>query len=123
MHAPIHIDDAPNIDKTEDKVVVEFIDKYHTCALPIETKYSETSNLVKNQLACRKKGVASRSNAPWTLSDKTNIVHSEEKIDEAMVKQSKKLFEKVLSHIVTISDLSDVAQSEILKEWSYSRTV
>ena len=82
MHAPSHTDDAPNIDKTEDNVVVEFIDKYHI----IETKYSETSNLVKNQLACRKKGVASRSNAPWTLSDKTNIVRSEEKIDEAMVK-------------------------------------
>ena len=33
-----------------------------------------------------------------------------------MVKQSKKLFEKVLSYIVTISDLPDVTRSEILKE-------
>ena len=31
MHAPIHIVDAPNIDKTEDSVVVEFIVKYGVC--------------------------------------------------------------------------------------------
>ena len=49
-------------------------------------------------------------------SDKTRIVRSEEKIDETIVKQSKKLIEKVLSFIVTISDLPDVTLSEILEE-------
>ena len=49
-------------------------------------------------------------------SNKTSIVHSEEKIDETIVDQSKKLIEKLLSHVVTISDLSDVTQSQILKE-------
>ena len=46
MHAPIHILDAPKIDENEDSEVVEFIDKYITCALPGQTKYSEMSNLV-----------------------------------------------------------------------------
>ena len=49
-------------------------------------------------------------------SNKTSIVHSEEKIDETIVDQSKKLIEKLLSHVVTISDLSDVTQSQILEE-------
>ena len=77
---------------------------YHTCALSVITKYFETSNLVKKAhtchytTGCRKTGVASRSNAPWAPSDKTNIVRSEEKIDEAMVKQSKKLVKRVLSY-------------------------
>lgn len=32
------------------------------------------------------------------------------------VKQAKKLNEKVLSYIITINDLSDITQSEILEE-------
>ena len=66
------------------------------------------SNLVKevqthHTTTCRKKkGVACRFNAPWTPSDKTRIVHFEEKIDETIVKQSKKLTDKVLSYIITI---------------------
>ena len=40
---------------------------------------------------CRKKkGVACRFNAPWAPSDKTRIARSEEKINETIVKQSKK---------------------------------
>ena len=67
---------------------------------------------------CRKKkGVVCRFNAPWAPSDKTRIVRSEEKIDETIVRQSKKLIEKVLSYIVTISELSGVTLSEILEEW------
>ena len=47
MHVPIHVVDAPKIEKNEDSNVVEFIDKQSTCALPDETKYSEVTNLVK----------------------------------------------------------------------------
>ena len=43
MHAPIHIADAPKIDENEDNEVVEFTDKYITCALSDETKYPEMS--------------------------------------------------------------------------------
>ena len=81
------------------------------------------SNLVKkvqthhHTTTCRKKkGIACRLNAPWPLSNKTRIIRSEEKIDETIVNQSKKLIEKVLSYIVTISDLSDVTLSQILEE-------
>ena len=49
------------------------------------------------------------------MIDKTRIVWSEEKTDETIVKQSRKLIHKVLSYIVTISDLSDVTLSEILE--------
>ena len=78
MHAPIHIVDAPKIDENEDSEVVEFIDKYITCALPDEKKYPEMSNLLKkvqthhHTTTCRKKkGVARRFNAPWTPSNRT----------------------------------------------------
>ena len=40
MHVPIHEVDASKNDQIEDSEVVEFIDKYITCALPDETKYS-----------------------------------------------------------------------------------
>ena len=57
-----------------------------------------------------------RFNVPWAPSDKTRTVRSEEKIDENIVKQSRKRIDKVLSYFVTISDLSDVTLSEILEE-------
>ena len=123
MLTPIHIVDAPKIDENEDSEVVEFIDKYVTCAVPDETKYPEMNNLVKRVQTHhhattfrKKKGVACRFNAPWTPSDKTRIVCSEEKIDETIVKQSKKLIEKVLSYIGTTSNLFDVTLSEISEE-------
>ena len=81
------------------------------------------SNLVKkvqthhHTTTCRKKKeVACRLNAPWPLSNKTRIIRSEEKIDETIVNQSKKLIEKVLCYIVTTGDLSDVTLSQILEE-------
>ena len=62
----------------------------------------------------KKNGAVCRFNALRAPSDKTTIVHSEEKIDEIIANQSKKLNEKVLSYIITISDLSDVKYLEIL---------
>ena len=111
---------ASKVVENEYSEVFEFIDKYITCSLPDNKKYPEVSNLVKkvqthhHTTTCRKKnGVACRFNAPWAPSDETRIVGSEEKIDETMVKQSKKLIEKVLCYFAT-SDLSDVTLSEIL---------
>ena len=122
MYVPIYVVDALKIDGNEDSEVVEFIDKYITCALTDKTKYPEVNNLVKkvhthhHRTTCRKKkDVACRFNAPFAPSNKTRIV-SAEKVDEAIVKQSKKLIENVLSYIVSVSDLSDVTLSEILLE-------
>ena len=71
IRAPIHVADAPKIDKSEGSELVEFIDNYITCALPDVTKYPEMSDLVKkvqtqhHATICRKKkGVACRFNAP-----------------------------------------------------------
>ena len=101
MHAPIHIVNAPKIDENKNSEIVEFLDKYITYALPDETKYHEMSNLLKkvqtqhHAANCRKKkGVACRFNAPYAPSNRTRIVRSEEKIDEAIVNQSKKRIEK-----------------------------
>ena len=123
MHAPIHIVDPPKIDENEDCEIVEFIDKYITCCVLDATKYPEMSHLVKkvqthhHKTTCRKKKrVACRFNAPWAPSDKIRKVRSEEKIDQTIVNQNKKLTEKVLSYIVTISNLSDITLSQILEE-------
>ena len=87
MNDLIHLVDAPKIDENEDSEIIEFIDKYITCALPDETKYPEMSNLVKkvqthhHATTCRKKkGVVRRFNAPWATLDKTRIVRCEEKV-------------------------------------------
>ena len=42
-----------------------------------------------------------RFNTPWAPLNKTRTVHSEEKIDETTVKQSKKLVDKVLSYVIS----------------------
>ena len=123
MLAPIHVVDAPNIDENEGSELVEFIDKYITCALPDKTKYVEMSNLVKKEqtdhptTTCRKKkGLACRFNAPWAPSSKTRIVSSKKDIDKTIIKWSKNPIDKVHSHIVTTGDLSDATLSNILEE-------
>ena len=61
MHAPIHVVDAPKIDENTNSEVIEFIDKYITCALPDEEKYPEMNKLVRKVhthhhiTTCRKK--------------------------------------------------------------------
>ena len=71
MQASIHVVDAPKIDENEDSEVVDFTDKYITCALPSEKKYLEISNLIKkvqthhHTATCRKKpGVICRFDTP-----------------------------------------------------------
>ena len=103
MHAPIHVVDAPKIDENNGSEVIEFIDKYITCALPDDETYPEMNKLVRkvqthhHTTTCRKKkGVTCRFNAPWTPSMEPRIVCCEENIDEMKVKSSKKLIEKVL---------------------------
>ena len=90
MHISIHIVDAAKVDKNEDSEVVEFIDKNIACTLPDEKKYPEMINLIKKVqihhhiTPCRKKkNVVCRFSVPWTTSDQTRIVRSEEKIDES----------------------------------------
>ena len=46
MNAPIHIINPSKTDENEDSEVVEFIDKYVTCALPDATNYPERSKLI-----------------------------------------------------------------------------
>ena len=118
MHAPIQVVDAPKIDENNDSDVIEFINKYITCALPDEEKYPEMKKLVRkvkthyHTTTCRKKkGATCRFNAHWAPSMETRIVRCEENIDEMKVKSSKILIEKVLSYFVKVDDLSYVTQS------------
>ena len=94
MHAPIQIVDAPKIDENNNSKVIEFIDKYITCALPDKEKNKLVRKVqtYHHTTTCRKKkGVTCRFNAPWTPSMETRIVCCEENIDEMQVKSSKKL--------------------------------
>ena len=47
FHAPLHVEGAPGLDKDEDDKVIEFIDPYITCSLPMKNEYSELNDLVK----------------------------------------------------------------------------
>ena len=47
FHAPIHVVNAPKIDKNKDEEVVQFINKYVTCCLPDESDHPELHKLVK----------------------------------------------------------------------------
>ena len=61
MHAPIHVVAAPKIDESSNSEVIEFIDKYITCALLDEEKYPEMNKLMRkvqthhHTTTCRKK--------------------------------------------------------------------
>ena len=56
MYAPIYVVDAPKIDENEDSEVVEFCNKYITCALADEIKYPEISKVqtLNHTTTCRK---------------------------------------------------------------------
>ena len=45
-HGILHVKDAPVFDKDPDDKVVEFIDKYISCAIPDERQYPELHKLV-----------------------------------------------------------------------------
>ena len=53
---PVHVVDAPKIDENEDSEVVEFCNKYITCALADEIKYPEISKVqtINHTTTCRK---------------------------------------------------------------------
>ena len=61
MHAPIHVVAALKIDESSNREVIEFIDKYVTCALLDEEKYPEMNKLMRkvqthhHTTTCRKK--------------------------------------------------------------------
>ena len=105
MNTPIYIVDAQNVDENENRGLVEIIDKYIACALPDNTKHPEMRNQAEREdprhtTTCRKKNIVEKNvvcrfNVPWAPSDKARIIRSEEKIDEIIVKQSKKHIEKV----------------------------
>ena len=77
-HYPIHVADAPKIDKNTDRYVVDFIDTYITCFLPAPEYNSEFYNLVKTlqthsytKTCHKKKGVIYRIGAPWPVTERT----------------------------------------------------
>ena len=85
MHAAIHVLDASKADENNDGKVIEFMDKYITCALPDEEKYPEMNKLGSkvqthhHTTTCRmKKGVTYRFNAPCTPFMENRIVRCEE---------------------------------------------
>lgn len=118
IHISIHMVGAPKNGENKDSEVVEFKNKYITCALPDETEYPEINNLVKKVQANhhtptyrkKKKVQCVGFSVPWAPLDKTRIVRF------TILKHSKNFIDKVLFYIIIISDLSYVILSEILEQ-------
>ena len=120
VHAPVHIKDAPKFDNGNDADVIEFIDKYITCAIPDTESTPELSKLVQtvqshnHTTTCRKKtGVKCRFNAPWPPSEKTIIVRSPTSTKE--LKKATTCVNKVLSELNKI-DIRNITLSELLEQ-------
>ena len=101
--------------KTE---IVEFIFNYFTCSRPDGRKYPEISHLIRKVQTHhhtttfrRRNDARCIFNAPWPPSLKTRVVWSEENLNKAKVRESKRLAEKVLSYIVTMNSRSDATQT------------
>ncbi|XP_063446963.1 uncharacterized protein LOC134726488 [Mytilus trossulus] len=80
-HCLFWVEDAPKFNEDEDDIVTEFVDKYITCKLPLETEDSELKDIVTtvqqhsktHSKSCRKKGTVCRFNFPRPPSEKTFI--------------------------------------------------
>ena len=122
FHAPIHVVDAPRIDKDDDRTVTEFIDKYITCSLPDKSKFSEFHDLVKkvqthrHTPSCKKtnKAVVCRFDAPWPPSEKTMIVRGDPNLEKEDQIKWKKVLNKVLATALSIPDLSVITFKTLL---------
>jgi len=119
-HVILHVKDAPKIDENTDSEVRKFIDKYTTCELPDKVEYPELHDLVASvqthhhTTTCRKKiGVRCRFDAPWPPSDETCIIRGED-ISKGQWKKSKKILDKVLEQMGSVSDLDDITLHDIL---------
>ena len=125
-HGILHVQGAPVFDKDSDDDVIEFIDKYITCAIPNEKQYPELHKLVKkvqihghSQTCEKKKGVKCRFNFPAPPSENTRIVRKPDS-DSEVIKEKRKVVDTVLANILSRTDLSDVPVTQILYECGIS---
>ena len=126
IHAPIHIKGAPIIDEDDDSndnEVVDFVDKYITCSLPDEGFFPDLYELVKklqthrHKNTCKKKkSVTCRFNAPWPPSIKTRIVRGGKDIEKDVLKENKKILDKVLLQVaqMEMENICDITIEELL---------
>ena len=126
-HGILHVKDAPVFDKDPDDKVVEFIDKYISCAIPDERQYPELHKLVTtvqthghSQTCKKKKGVKCRFNFPAPPSETTRIVRSPVSNSDDLVKDKKRIVNIVLENIANRNDLSGVSLTHILSECDIS---
>ncbi|XP_069106088.1 uncharacterized protein [Argopecten irradians] len=98
-HCLFWVEDAPKLDKDDDREVVEFIDKYITCEMPLDCQ-SEMYDIVssvqqhskRHSKACKKGDKECRFNFPRPASERTFISRptSQKEILEENVSDSDK---------------------------------
>ena len=120
-HAPLHVKGVPERDEDIDSKVIQSIDQYRPCSLPMYNKYSGWNDLVKtiqshhHTQTCRKrKGVICRFNAPLPATNEKLIIHKTENTDTPKIWKS-----KILSWAIKVDDLGKIAEQELLDiaEW------
>ena len=86
---------SPKLDEDEDSKVIQFIDQYITCSLPMKNKYSELNDLVKTlqshhdtQTCRRKKGVICKFKVPWPVTNETLIIRKTENPDKSKISKN-----------------------------------
>lgn len=121
FQAPLHVKGAPERDEDIDSKVIQFIDQYRPCSLPMNKKYSGWNDLVKtiqshhHTQTCRKrKGFICRFNAPLPATNERLIIHKIENTDKLKICKSKKFVDKIFSWAIKIDDLGKIAEQELL---------
>ncbi|XP_071952879.1 uncharacterized protein [Antedon mediterranea] len=82
VHMLAWVENAPVFDEDEDKKVIEFIDKYISCAVPCQIVDPEINEIVtsvqihskRHSKSCKKKGTNCRFNFPRQPSEKTFVM-------------------------------------------------
>ncbi|XP_052678330.1 uncharacterized protein LOC128159314 [Crassostrea angulata] len=103
MHCLYWVENSPKIDQDGEEAVCNFVDKYVSCAVPLEEEDAELRSIVlavqqhskKHSKSCRKKGSECRFNFPRPPSVRTFITSPEtDEIDQNIETETKNETEK-----------------------------
>ncbi|XP_071943751.1 uncharacterized protein [Antedon mediterranea] len=106
VHMLVWVENAPVFGLDEDKKIVDFVDKYISCAVPCKIVDPEMNEIVssvqihskKHSKSCKKKGTNCRFNFPRQPSEKTfvmRLIVDKNNDDKDATKQAKELLTKV----------------------------
>ncbi|XP_071958642.1 uncharacterized protein [Antedon mediterranea] len=137
VHMLVWVENAPVFDEDEDKKVIDFVDKYISCAVPCQIVDPEMNEIVtsvqihskRHSKSCKKKGTNCRFNFPRQPSERTFVMrptivdkNSDDNDDGDANKQAQELLTSVknaLANEETYQSAKELFQSLDITQSTY----